>query len=135
MSVAIARELRRAFAQERPRPREVAVGEMLQADGELDETLERLPLGPRRRPPVRLEEFVDLEVEACVEERGRVPERLGESPRLAIKRACRHRRRRPARARGHRPGVGARVGREPSSADGLGRVRELVQEPSRAGVL
>src|SRR5207302_7856613 len=96
---AAARELRRAFAQQRPRALEVAVGEMLQANCELDQALERLALGPRRRPPVRLEQLVDLEVEARVEERGRVAERLVEPPVLAIARGGRAHARAPARAR------------------------------------
>src|SRR5262249_27620215 len=49
------------LGQQRAGPRHVAVGEMLPADGRLDQSLQRLARRPARRHPVRLEPLVHFE--------------------------------------------------------------------------
>ena len=64
--------------EEGERAADIAIGQMLEADGDLDEPLQgdaRASLGPH---PVRLEQLVHLEVEMRVEEQGGGDERGGE---------------------------------------------------------
>src|SRR3990170_429679 len=56
------------LSEERPRAGGVPVRQVLVADGDLHEALERFPDPPVRLTPPRLEELVDLEVESGVEE-------------------------------------------------------------------
>src|SRR5262245_64674666 len=66
------------FLEQRLRPPQVAVGQMLIADGDLDQPLERAPLLTAGANPVRLEQLVDLEAEASIEQHRRLLQRLGQ---------------------------------------------------------
>ena len=56
------------FAHERARAAHVAVRMVMQRDGDLDDALERLPLGPSRPLPLGFEHLVHFEEEALVPE-------------------------------------------------------------------
>ena len=58
-----------ALVEQRACAGDVAVRQVLIADGDLDEPLERLALRPRGRSPIGLEELVHFEAEPAVEER------------------------------------------------------------------
>lgn len=64
------KELGAPFAQEHSGPRNITVRQVVVTDGHLDEALQRLLGRARGAHPERLQELVDLKVEAGVEEGG-----------------------------------------------------------------
>src|SRR5215467_2066851 len=71
-------DTRAAVVEEGARAAHVAVGEVSEADRDLDQALERLPIAALRAQPVRLQQLVYLEVEVRMEEQGRRDEGGGE---------------------------------------------------------
>ncbi len=68
----VCRQPRAPFVHEGARAARVAVCVVMQRNGDLDDTLERLPLGPTRSLPLGLEHLVDLEEQPLVPERNRL---------------------------------------------------------------
>jgi len=68
-------QLRAALGEERDGAAQVSVGLVMEADGHLDQSLKQRLEGFARGPPAILEQLVDLEEQASVEQRRRRAER------------------------------------------------------------